>query len=334
MRRTRLTTFFLAVMFIILPIISILMFHHITLSETISNMGSGYFGESYGMISVESTAKAEQIYSVINKQEGRFAVYSDENLDNGITVRAIYFNKRYVNFPLKSGRFFTADDFKTEDFTAVIGKNLEKDTYTEKGKTYITLNGIPFRVIGVIGYEEQTLIDNYIFINGNVKDEVFESDLYTIDILKAEDSFAFISNIVDNLNSKGFEAQLLTGTDSFSENVLPRVLYSRWFIAVFIGDILCLILLSIEWLGSQKKKFCIMRLLGASNIRIFAKIALRYLGIIIASFIVGYIYCKVLYPAYMYNLLMGYSFFLPFAVIFLVVSFVATINEPLEEAIK
>lgn len=334
MRKNRAYTIILVLMFITLPIISILMVHHITLSETISCMDSGAFGSEYNLISVDENVLPEKVFSIINIQDRRAAIYSDYQMENGVTIRGICFNGRYVDFPMKWGRFFKESDFESSKLIAVVGKALESDIYIKGGNKCILVNGIEYSVIGILGYEEDTLFDSYIFINGKTVGEVYTGTIYTVDIFETQKGNSYITYIVDIMNNAGIETEILLTAEAFGEDFLPRILYSRMFIAIFVIDLLCIMLLSSQWINSQKKKFGIMRLIGISNKCLVWQLVKSYLVIVVLSFCIGALYCKIFYSEYMYIIFYGYAFFLPFAIVLMTVSAISILSEKIEETIK
>lgn len=321
-------------MFLVLPIVLVLMFHHITLCETISCMDSGIFGESSAMISFESENTDINTFSNIAKNTGTFAVFADYETEEDTVIRAIYFNDKYVNLPMKEGRFFKSSDFTKDTYTAVIGKDLEHKVYKENNKKYIDINENIYEVIGILGYENKTLFDRYIFINGITMSSIFNSKIYTLDIHKADNCEAFVNNIMENFNSNGINCELLTRTDNFSNKFLPQLLYSRLFISILIINSICLLLISMQWINNQKRNYCIKRLLGASNLKVFLSLFKKYILIILVSCLSGYTYCMFFYSSYTSSLILGYIILIPLALVFLLISTIAILREPLEEAIK
>lgn len=333
-KSNRINTALLVAMFLILPVVLILMFHHITLCETISKMNGGTFGDSSSIISFENSGAYINSFSDISKKKGSFAIFADSKTADGNVVRAIYFNDKYVNLPMKEGRFFNNSDFKTDDNIAVIGKKLEDNAFSENGNSYIYVNGIKYQVIGVLGYDEDTLFDDYIFINGNTANEMLEEKIYTLDIIKAKDSESFVSEIVDGLNNKGIKCELIRNNTDFSDKYLPKLLYSRLFVFVVALNLLALLLVSIQWINNQKRNYCIKRLIGASNLRIFVSLLIKYLIIIFLSCLVGLLYCVFFYSSYIYSLFLGYAVLIPLVILFLLISLISILREPIEEAIK
>lgn len=334
MRNNRINTFLLLAIYIVLPVILILMFHHITLCETLSCMDSGIFGKSSALISFDSENKDISVFCDISNNDGSFAVFTDYDNDKDSVIRAIYFNDTYVNLPIKQGRFFNKSDFIKDSFTAVIGKDLEDKTFNKDDKKYISINEIDYEIIGVLGYENQTLFDNYIFINGCTMTSVFSSKIYNVDVLKSNDYENFADELVCELNNQGIECELLTQVDAFTNKFIPRLQYSGIFILVIILNLICLLLISIQWLNQQKRNYCIKRLLGAGTLRIFLSILKKYILIVLISCISGYIYCSIFYPSYLYSMFFSYFIFIPLVLIFLLFSTISILRHPIEEAIK
>lgn len=334
MKSNRINTILLLTMYIVLPVILVLMFHHITLCETLSCMDSGIFGESSALISFESENHNINSFSDISEVNGSFAVFADYDTDEGNVVRAIYFNKSYANLPIKDGRFFKNSDFVEDSFTAVIGKDLEDKTVIKDNKKYININEIDYEVIGVIGYENQTLFDKYIFINGCTMSSVFVSKLYNVDIIKANDYGSFVEELVEELSKDGTACEAMSQTDNFGNKFIPRLLYSRIFILVIILNLICLLLISIQWINQQKRNYCIKRLLGAGNLRVFLSILIKYILFILISCLSGYVYCTLFYSSYLYSLFLGYAILIPLAFIYLLFSMISILRESIEEAIK
>lgn len=321
---------------ILLPILSILMFEHITISESLGNMDSGSFGKSYELISIDEGEKEllpSELFKLIDGIGEKIAITSEGKAD-GIKVRLIYFNKSYVNLPMQQGRFFKKRDFKEDYYCAVIGKKLLDKTYEKNKKRFLSLLGREFEVIGVVGYECETVMDDYIYINGLIPEKIFDSSLYQIDFLEAGREDEILQYLYEELQKKDVIMESLTRGENFFNSIVPRLLYSRWFFVMFMCVLLCLILLSIEWINYQKKEIGIRRLLGATNGKLAVLLGKRYLRIILLSGVAGGLYSVIFWPNYKSFLLVGYSITIPIITIFLGCMIIKIIKAPLEEAIK
>lgn len=332
MKHLRFTTILLLIIFCIIPIVSILMIHHLTLTDTLSKMGTGTFGESSAVMKIDGFTNIDDIIASAENESVDVAIYMDCTDESG-TVRSIYFNGKYPNFPMKSGRFFKTSDFKTDNYVCVIGKNRTDATYKNNGNTYISISGVEYKVIGVIGYESPTVLDSYIFVNMHTSDKT-ESGLFIYDFINVKESENNIENIKGFLHDRNISAELRSEISSFSESVMPKVLSARWFICVLAACFLCLWLISMKWIDQQKRDLCIRRLVGASKKDIILLIVRKYITVFAVSFIVGFIYCNVIYPAYFASMMVGYMVCVGFIILFLFWSVYRILRLPIEEVVQ
>ena len=162
MRKTRVkySTILLLFVFCLLPVLTVLTIHHISLTDCLIKMGTGCFGDSYATLTAHDLKSYNDILDPLQTFQSKWAVYEDKTDSNG-TIRKIFFNKEYVNLPMESGRFFKASDFEIGNKVAVIGKNKKNEVHEKDGVQYITVEESEYVVIGVIGFENETIIDNY-----------------------------------------------------------------------------------------------------------------------------------------------------------------------------
>lgn len=333
MNRLRLTTVLLVVVFCLLPIISILMIHHLTLSDTLSKMGTGSFGESYSCISIKnSNYEKEVLVSALKHMKTDFALCLDKSDENG-TVRGIYFNKKYANLPMESGRFFKSSDFVKDNYVAVIGKEKKAEVYIKDNNQYIDVYGKEYFVLGIIGYQNETVLDNDIFIN-IFTDLEEPGNLYLIDYMSDRDAEGITEKYVDLLFESEIDARIIINGENYSESIMPSIVASRWFIGLLISCVICLTLISVQWINYQKIEICIRRLIGASIQDVIILILGKYMIIAFISFAIGFLYCNIFYPAYFNFLVKGYAVCALFIVFFILWSIWILLREPIEEAIK
>lgn len=328
------STISLLLVFLLLPILSVLMFVHITVSETIANMDSGSFGEGYELISVEwKQGVVQEIYEEVDDMKERVAITSDGEIDD-VNVRSIYFNKSYVYLPMKTGRFFEKKDLCNGNDCAVVGKALEEKVYTRNGKKYITLQNKELEVLGVIGYECETVMDDYVYVNGCIQEELFDSTLFLVDFFDGKELDNTMENLAAGLGRKEIYVERLSGGQNFFHSFIPRMLYSRWFVMMFLCTLLCLLLLSYEWVDRQREEIGIRRLLGATPGDIYYLLGKRYGGMILLTMGVAFLYCHMFHPDYKRFLVSGYIFVLPVLFLFFGCVCVRLQRAPLEEVIK
>lgn len=334
MKQIRFTTALLLLMFCFTPIMSILMVHHLNLSDTLAKMGTGSFGDSYSYLSIDNPSEEvnERLIDILNQTKTKFAVCLDYTEQEDGSIRYIYFNKKYANLPMESGRFFRASDFAEENDVAVVGKDRKDELYVKDGKQYISVSGKEYLVLGVIGYQDKTVLDNYIFIN--MRSGISQvSHVYLIDSFSGN-AIKIAETCMDTLEEEGISSQFLTAGKSYSDSLMPQLITSRWFLGLLLCSFVCLLLVSVQWVNYQKREICIRRLTGASIGDVMRLIVSKYASIAVIAFVVGFVYCNILYPAYFGFLLYGYAVCVVFIVFFLLWTLWIVLHEPVWEAIK
>ena len=332
MHKIRYTTILLLAVFCIIPIVSILMIHHLTLTDTLSRMGSGSLGKSAAVLKIENYDTASDLTPALSAVKGNNAIYFDDTKEDG-TLRYMYFNKNYTNLPMKEGRFFKASDFTEDNAVCVVGKDRTDETYKKGDDTYCNPDGREYRVIGVLGYESATVLDDYIFVN-MLSAGLNGTGIFTFDFFDVSEPDGYAEDIIDYYSGNGIKAEICSQAASFSESVMPQVISARWFICLLAACFLCLLLISVRWVEHQKRELAIHRLVGASKKNIAVLIVCKYLAVFALSFVVGFVYCNIIYPAYFASLISGYLISIVFIIVFLIWSILYILRTPIEEVIQ
>ncbi|SEK40161.1 ABC transporter permease [Ruminococcus albus] len=332
MHKIRYTTILLLAVFCIIPIVSILMIHHLTLTDTLSKMGSGSLGKSAAILKIENYDTVGDLTSALSAVKGDHAIYFDDTEDDS-TLRYMYFNRNYINLPMKEGRFFKASDFTEDNAVCVVGKGKVDETYKKGDDTYCNPDGREYRVIGVLGYESSTVLDDYIFVN-MLSADLKDAGIFTFDFFDISVPDERAEEMIDYYTDKGIRAEVCSQAASFSESVMPQVFSARWFICLLAACFLCLLLISVRWVEHQKRELAIHRLVGASKKNIAVLIVCKYLAVFVISFVVGFVYCHIIYPAYFASLISGYLISIAFIIVFLIWSIFYILRTPIEEVIQ
>lgn len=332
MRKSKFITLVLIVLLTLLPVVSVTMMYHIEQCKAIEGMANGYFGESYTLYSVEDGIKnRDAIMQAVDDTKARVAIYMTKQYGKN-KVNAIYYNERFVNFPMRYGHFFTKAELKSGKNMAVIGKNLESSIKEQNGNKYIKLNGNYFRVIGIIGYDSDTIIDDYIYISVGQADGITDGNLCTLDIwgkdTGADEQFA------ENLSENGVLAEQRAGTAAYSESVFVDILYGRWFIAIFVCDLLCIAVISVQWIKRQQREICIRRLVGAKNSQVLGHILSKYILYTAVSMILSTFICVLAFSEYLYAIFIGYMTIIPVMLVVIIINVFSAIRVPIAEAVR
>lgn len=332
MRKSKFITLVLIVLLTLLPVVSVTMMYHIEQCKAIEGMANGYFGESYTLYSVEDGIKnRDAIMQAVDDTKARVAIYMTKQYGKN-KVNAIYYNERFVNFPMRYGHFFTKAELKSGKNMAVIGKNIESSIKEQNGNKYIKLNGKYFRVIGIIGYDRDTIIDDYIYISVGQADGITDGNLCTLDIwgkdTGADEQFA------ENLSENGVLAEQRAGTAAYSESVFVDILYGRWFIAIFVCDLLCIAVISVQWIKRQQREICIRRLVGAKNLQVLGHILSKYILYTVVSMVLSTLICMLAFSEYMYAIFIGYMTIIPVMLVVIIINVFSAIRVPIAEAVR
>lgn len=341
-------TCLLQIMFILLPIVSIMMVHFITMAKTLQNMDMGFFGKSktyllmheksydYGQeVSARDLKRSVgfgEIYGTL-KRNGIDAAIS-KNVDAAGNIQLFCYTSSYANLPMLSGRFFEASDFTSDNYAAVVGKDLKNKIYDLNGTSYIDVNGKKYKVIGVMGYFGYTPYDSVILINGAVDSENCIEKIISIDIFE-ENHPAALKNFKAAINAELnlFGDPIASGTTG-SSGILTEAVYGHWFIFILLCDIISLLILSIEWVNRNKRNAAIKRMLGCSDSEILCEICLHYGAMLIISAAVSLVYCKVVFNTYFRYLFYGFGYFILIIIPLMLFLVKRLMKTSIEEAIK
>lgn len=112
--------------------------------------------------------------SKINDVQVHFQSKKDQN------VTYFYGKGNFPVPPMVSGSFFSKNDFDSIVNIAVVGQNLQKKLYKPKDQAYLHFDDYYIPVVGIMGNETNTKLDDQIFIAGGRK--VMEN-LYSNDFI-------------------------------------------------------------------------------------------------------------------------------------------------------
>lgn len=322
---------FLSFAFLLLPITTIIMLENITISETLEKIDRGYFGKVSSSLAITGDSmNMLKISKVVNKTGNNIAVYQKHE---EVDVVSIYFNGEYANIPMLKGRFFSAIDFKESNYVAVIGKNKMDEVFMKRGVSYINIVGEEFEVIGVMGVDSGSSLDDLIYING-LSNSVFNDLVYTFDFMSKNGKIQSEKTKEELEKTYDIEVEEISQNNTMMSTVIPKVIYSRWFVGIILCNFLCIVLLSLEWKNQQKNSVCIKRLLGFSRNYLTRELGLKYsLNVLITGVISLFISA---YINDQYRRFFSYGIFalILFISVFTLYMVFSLMNIPIEEEIK
>lgn len=333
MKKIDVLSLFLFLLFLFLPVSTIMMLHHITLCNAIVSMDNNCFGKNKCVVKIENeSVKMPQICEYVQSISSDIAVYQEfTEFEN---VKAIFFSNRFSNIPMLSGRFFVAEDFVPENACAVVGKKRENEIFTENGKRYINVNDLKFEVLGTVGMDNACGFDNQILINGMVKIPDIKEKIYILDFFKNSKGKFYKSMLHDFEEKFKSETTEIASAYSVLDSVLGSFVTGKWFALMIACDLLSILMLSLEWRSRRCKSVAIKRLLGCSTARVFWESTAQYAAIAFTASILSILFCTWMYPAYIYNIWLGFILFMPFVIAFVALMNASLLKASITEAIK
>ena len=197
--------------------------------------------------------------------------------------RGVYVKNGRSTFPVIWGRSFQKSDFFAGKKVALIGRNRRNDCQTIDGKAYYAVQGELYEVIGILGIESPSLLDNYLWINLDAMLDFFQSDgFYVLDGGRKSGKLLQDTSLGDIIR----EADI--------EKMGVRAMYKgrSTGLAIFVLVLLCLLICAVIsisfWLENQKYPLSVKRLCGVSDFNILLDILKEFtltcsLGYLIGS---------------------------------------------------
>ena len=147
---------------------------------------------------------------------------------------------------------FTKEELKCGKNMAVVGKNLEGKIKEQDGYKYIKVKDEYFRVIGIIGYDSETIIDDYIYISVKQADRIIDSNLCTLDIWGKENRGGR-SVYGKSLGKWSFGRAKSRDSGIFGIGVCGHIIWQMVY-CNFVCDLLCIAVISVQWIKRQQRK--------------------------------------------------------------------------------
>lgn len=178
-------------------------------------------------------------------------------------IRAVYLKNDVFDYSsfIKTGRFFTDEDFNSQEAVAVIGFSMEQEIVKKDGIEYIGLEDSLYRVIGIFEETSEDL-DNTIYVNLNSyigHDSML--GLYYIDSQTEKNVRQTAKNIEENLSDYYSISEVQYEQEKEDLNLLFKVIY----VLAIITAICNLINSSYYFILRQRYTIAVKKLCGLTN---------------------------------------------------------------------
>ena len=207
------------------------------------------------------------------------------------SVRAVSSKGDFYIPTVYEGRYITQKEFDSDAPVCVVGKLVAERSLKigEGGKKYYNFYGVDYEVVGYIGIEKTTDLDNMVIINMNC----FNKDMnyfatYYVDAKNKKDVETVTNNFVQEFNDELFEKRCLV---SVSERENTSVIKLSTTTAIFYIALAMLtgnILLSIyQYVNKQSYSAAVKKLCGFSMIGVILELVFSFFVMSSVGFVFG-----------------------------------------------
>ncbi|MDN4107009.1 ABC transporter permease [Paenibacillus polymyxa] len=191
-------------------------------------------------------------------------------------IRAIYFKNDTNLPPMVSGRFFNSTDFYSNKKIAVVGKNVDKTNIKiQNNKSYYNYHGRDFEIIGTMGAEYPSKLDNTVLLNIDGVDfkNSLQSKIYVLNINKNPITPEGIMKFKDSTLS----VNVFDRGNSGSTRILNMdVLQALTLIFIILILICSSFIFAFYWIKTKKTEILILWQSGIKTDQIFKRFAMSF----------------------------------------------------------
>ncbi|UDM81173.1 ABC transporter permease [Vagococcus fluvialis] len=191
------------------------------------------------------------------------------------SIRAVYNNSYAGNPNIIIGRFFEDSDYNSNNRVAVVGKNIADINDT------ISINSNKFKVVGIMGYDTPSKLDDYTWINFNIDNVENEQILnYVIDGPNFTDNLSFTET--EMWNDTAILPQMQENILYLTNTQNSTTFYSLAIITILLIITYILVIFIVQF---KQNEIYVKKIHGYKNIWIIKDILIEFIFLIILSFI-------------------------------------------------
>lgn len=231
-----------------------------------------------------------------------------DSIDDNFTIYSRVKNINYVYFkgkgyipPVYEGSFFSDNDFINSNNFVVVGKNIKADK-VDNGDEYIYIEDKLFKIIGRVGIEEKTILDDSVYLPLNEESSIEDGD-YTINYNSNND-------ILRNLRNKIGSNYAIEQNYNYNRIFNFSELNKNYYFSIILMYILSLISISYYQVINKKDELLALSIcgIGGKNVYIYClkkNIMLAFFSLILGnlfSLILAFTLCnEYVFSRYIFN---------------------------------
>lgn len=264
---------------------------------------SGIYAQSFfrsdvskNAIAVKITDSKSDMKSFIEHLLKNENLASIDKLFSFSDVEAIWMRKALgKDYPLISGRYFTAEDLMSKERLAVVGKNrLEREAEKTSSSTAVFFDSQEYRVIGVIGNpNKETYLDDALYVNLlslAEKTDISADGEYIFDFYNEPSAAAFMTSLKEYFNDENTLLERVPISEYRIDvaSVLKNDDFVRLLTTTVIMVVFSSFCMALSWIQKRSSEIQIRKQIGASDISILVYLFSRFFVIGIVAFLIAF----------------------------------------------
>ena len=208
--------------------------------------------------------------------------------DGETDTRSVYYKGNVDLPPILDGRFFSEEDCLSERRTVVIGKDHEDKAELVNGVLYYSYNGQDHEVIGIMGTERPSRINNIVLLNFSSGIEIeTTSARYAVDGSDSNALERFVGKIESSFKYPAYVSvsgiYQPTGMGLF----MGKQMSTTFYVLILASFLLSTIIVAFLWIGYKRRTVFIKRMLGYTNAQIAKDTVTSYAKTALFGFVIG-----------------------------------------------
>ena len=241
----------------------------------------------FAIVSTENEDLWQEVIPRISKEWNGVMYLPIESSD--IIVRGIYTSGDDQVPPMIYGDFFSKKTSWTTEKTIVVGKKLMDEIYEEGGNYYYRYGEDVYHVIGVMGTDKDSKINNMLLIDFRAAQSLSGVESrYVIDGKNVTIVQVLMQNIKKHI---GEQAEVIMPNDSMQYGTSGARIVQVISVALVVSFGLCLVLVSDMWFKFRANLRYVWTLCGIAQWRQKVELVKTYCIISVMGSVVGYIVC-------------------------------------------
>jgi len=208
-------------------------------------------------------------------------------------IRGVYINGEVQTPPMIWGDYFTADTSLTSNPTAVIGADHQDKIQYEDEKAYFSYGDTKFEVIGVMGLERESRVNNMILIDFNSALGINGiAGQYYLDAKSKKDIILVGTDLERELSGKSDSVVIVPGYSSegfLNDIIAGGAIMNLLYVMIVVCFSLCTVLVTKMWLEFRGKFFAALNLCGYNKGLMALEIFKKYYPVTLCAYLTSVI---------------------------------------------